>query len=42
MAYPDTVDELTDGVPADGIAGSLTLMAMANGTPGPHLLRVLE
>ncbi len=30
------------GLPADGIAGSLTLMAMANGTPGPHLLRVLE
>ncbi len=25
MAYPDTVDELTDGVPADGIAGTTPL-----------------
>ncbi|MDE2407167.1 MAG: AAA family ATPase [Xanthomonadaceae bacterium] len=30
------------GLPADGVAGSLTLMALANGLPGPHLLRVLE
>lgn len=30
------------GLPADGIAGSLTLMVLANGLPGPHLLRVLE
>ena len=25
MAYPDSVDELTDGVPADGIAGTTPL-----------------
>lgn len=30
------------GLPTDGIAGSLTLMALANDLPGPHLLRVLE
>ena len=30
------------GLPADGHAGNLTLMALANGLPGPHLLRVLE
>ncbi len=30
------------GLPADGIAGPLTLMALANNLPGPHLLRVLE
>ncbi|WP_256645419.1 ExeA family protein [Thermomonas paludicola] len=30
------------GLPSDGIAGSLTLMALANGLPGPHLLRALE
>ena len=30
------------GLPADGIAGPLTLMALASDGPGPHLLRVLE
>lgn len=30
------------GLPADGVAGALTLMALANGLPGPHLLRVLD
>jgi general secretion pathway protein A len=30
------------GLPADGVAGPLTLMALANGLPGPHLLRVLD
>lgn len=30
------------GLPADGIAGPLTLMALAGDAPGPHLLRVLE
>ncbi len=30
------------GLPTDGIAGSLTLMALANDLPGPRLLRVLE
>ena len=30
------------GLPTDGIAGALTLMALANDLPGPRLLRVLE
>lgn len=30
------------GLPTDGIAGDLTLMALANDLPGPRLLRVLE
>lgn len=30
------------GLPADGVAGSLTLMALANGLPGPRLQRALE
>jgi general secretion pathway protein A len=30
------------GLPADGVAGALTLMALANGLPGPHLLRTLD
>ncbi len=30
------------GLPADGIAGPLTLMAMASELPGPHLQRVLD
>lgn len=30
------------GLPADGVAGPLTLMALANGLPGPHLLRALD
>ncbi|HRO62599.1 AAA family ATPase [Thermomonas sp.] len=30
------------GLPTDGIAGSLTLMALANDLPGPRLQRVLE
>jgi len=30
------------GLPADGIAGPLTLMALAGDAPGPHLLRALE
>jgi general secretion pathway protein A len=30
------------GLPADGIAGPLTLMALAGDLPGPRLLRVLE
>ncbi|RZA17464.1 MAG: hypothetical protein EOP93_13250 [Lysobacteraceae bacterium] len=30
------------GLPADGIAGPLTLMALADDPPGPRLLRVLE
>ena len=30
------------GLPSDGIAGSLTLMALANDLPGPRLQRVLE
>ena len=30
------------GLPADGIAGPLTLMARADAAAGPHLLRVLE
>ena len=30
------------GLPADGVAGPLTLMALANNLPGPHLLRVLD
>ena len=30
------------GLHADGVAGPLTLMALASDTPGPHLLRVLE
>jgi general secretion pathway protein A len=29
------------GLPADGIAGPLTLMALSSDTPGPRLLRVL-
>ena len=30
------------GLPADGIAGPLTLMALADDPPGPRLLRVLD
>ena len=30
------------GLPADGVAGPLTLMALASDRDGPHLLRVLE
>ncbi len=30
------------GLPADGVAGSLTLMTLANGLPGPRLQRALE
>ncbi|WP_240126694.1 ExeA family protein [Thermomonas alba] len=30
------------GLPEDGVAGSLTLMALANGLPGPRLQRALE
>lgn len=30
------------GLPADGVAGALTLMALANGLPGPRLLRTLD
>ena len=30
------------GLPADGVAGPLTLMALAGDAPGPRLLRVLE
>ncbi|MEO6155704.1 MAG: AAA family ATPase [Thermomonas sp.] len=30
------------GLPADGIAGPLTLMALAGELPGPHLQRVLD
>jgi len=30
------------GLPADGIAGPLTLMSLAGGLPGPRLLRVLQ
>lgn len=30
------------GLPADGVAGPLTLMALASEAPGPHLLRVLQ
>jgi len=30
------------GLPADGVAGPLTLMALANGLPGPRLLRALD
>ena len=30
------------GLPADGVAGPETLMALAGDAPGPHLLRVLE
>ena len=30
------------GLHADGVAGPLTLMALASDTPGPQLLRVLE
>ncbi len=30
------------GLPADGIAGPLTLMSLGSELPGPHLLRVLD
>lgn len=30
------------GLPADGVAGPLTLMALVDAEPGPHLLRVLD
>ena len=30
------------GLPTDGVAGPLTLMALANGLPGPRLLRALD
>ena len=30
------------GLPADGVAGPLTLMALASDAAGPHLLRALE
>ena len=48
QAYDDVlrnaVTSLQDarGLPADGIAGPLTLMAMASELPGPHLQRVLD
>ena len=39
-----SVRQLQDarGLPADGIAGPLTLMALSSDTPGPRLQRVLE
>ena len=39
-----SVRQLQDarGLPADGIAGPLTLMALADDPPGPRLLRVLD
>jgi general secretion pathway protein A len=39
-----SVRQLQDarGLPADGIAGPLTLMALSSDTPGPRLLRALE
>ena len=44
---PPTAAQITDfqnarGLPADGVAGSLTLMALANSLPGPRLLRALD
>ena len=48
MPYDDAlraqVTTLQDarGLPADGIAGPLTLMALADDPPGPRLLRVLD
>ncbi len=45
-APPSTPDvaafQAARGLPADGVAGPLTLMALAGDAPGPHLLRVLE
>ena len=43
-ALRNAVTALQDarGLPADGIAGPLTLMAMASELPGPHLQRVLD
>ena len=43
-AVRDAVRQLQSarGLPADGIAGPLTLMALAGDAPGPRLLRVLE
>lgn len=34
--------QMARGLPADGIAGALTLMALSNGLPGPRLQRTLE
>ena len=48
MPYDDTLRaavktlQQARGLPADGIAGPLTLMSLASETPGPHLLRVLD
>ena len=44
---PPTKAEVADfqtarGLPADGVAGPLTLMAMAGDAPGPRLLRALQ
>ncbi|MGV8942978.1 AAA family ATPase [Thermomonas sp.] len=47
-AYDDTLRagvktvQQARGLPADGIAGPLTLMSLASELPGPHLLRVLD
>ncbi|MEO5629494.1 MAG: peptidoglycan-binding domain-containing protein, partial [Thermomonas sp.] len=43
-ALRNAVTTLQDarGLPADGIAGPLTLMALASELPGPHLQRVLD
>ncbi len=37
-----TAFQMARGLPADGIAGPLTLMAMAGDAPGPRLLRALQ
>ncbi len=37
-----TAFQTARGLPADGIAGPLTLMALAGDAPGPRLLRALE
>lgn len=34
--------QVARGLPADGVAGSLTLMALANDQPGPRLRRTLD
>ena len=34
--------QVARGLPADGVAGSLTLMALANDQPGPRLMRTLD
>ncbi len=43
-ALRDAVTRLQEarGLPADGIAGPLTMMALAGELPGPHLQRVLD